>query len=98
MRRPVLAGAVCHVFYSLRRVAAARGQHSFTDAEYAETREKLVAEDRRRWRYGGVLDETLLTSSQIIYYAGNDWNAALELAGRSHTCRQSWPECRSAMP
>lgn len=70
-----------HLFFSLQRVARARGEDSFTEAEYAETREKLIADDRRRWRYGGVLDETLLTSSQIVNYADHDWNAALVLGG-----------------
>jgi hypothetical protein len=69
-----------HVFFSLRRVARARGEDSFTDAEYEQTREQLLADDRRRWRYGGVLDETLLTSSQIVNYTDHDWGAALVLA------------------
>lgn len=69
------------VFFSLRRVARARGEDSFTEGEYTETREQLLAEDRRRWRYGGVLDETLLTGSQIVNYTDKDWNAALKLAG-----------------
>jgi hypothetical protein len=83
-----------HVFFSLQRVARARGEDSFTEAEYAETREQLVAEDRRRWRYGGVLDETLLTSSQIVNYTDHDWNAALVLGGlKAHE-----PEVVTGMP
>jgi hypothetical protein len=70
-----------HVFFSLRRVARALNAQSFTDDDYEETREQLVDEDARRWRYGGVLQETLLTKSQVLNYVGHDWNKALKLAG-----------------
>lgn len=54
-----------HIFYAVRRVARLREQESVTRDQYAATRLQLIADDRKRHRFGGVLEENLPTGNQL---------------------------------
>jgi hypothetical protein len=73
-----------HVRFAIRMVAGARGQDTLTPDEYMETREKIIAADRRR-STGGVLERLLPTANQIRWVMGNDegaWQRAVaDVAG-----------------
>lgn len=54
-----------HIFFALNRVASHLELKSLKQNEYTRGREELIADDRRRHRYGGVLEESLPTVGQI---------------------------------
>ena len=76
-----------YVWYALRYVCRAldpegivRVDATLSPVTYERSRRQLIADDKRRWKYGGHLASRLPTYRQIADYAGDDWDKALEIA------------------
>ncbi len=80
-----------HIHYALRKVAKHVGVESLTRDQFGIGRAELIAEDRKRHHFGGVLDENLPTLNQIETAARklvvrtdiSDWEKALIVAKMS---------------
>jgi hypothetical protein len=76
-----------HLFFALNRVARLLGLKTLSPEEYDAGRSELIDEDRRRHRYGGVIEENLPSKGQIEKAAARlvdgdeqGWDKALAIA------------------
>jgi hypothetical protein len=63
-----------HVRFAIRSAALARSQETISETEYAETRDKMIAADKRR-PTGGLMERLMPTVGQIRFLLGNGPNA-----------------------
>jgi len=84
-----------HVRFAIRSAALARSQETINEHEYAETREKMVAADKRRTS-GGLMERLMPTVGQIRFLLGdgpNAWVKAVEdVAGLRPPVQKTQPK------